>query len=48
MQIRPIRRPPRRTRGDREALGERGTPEGDKFDILVTLVETYEERRCGH
>jgi hypothetical protein len=23
MQIRPIRRPPRRTRGDREALGER-------------------------
>jgi uncharacterized protein with HEPN domain len=25
-----------------------GTPEGDKFDILVTLVETYEERRCGH
>lgn len=23
-----------------------GTPEGDKLDILVTLVETYEER-CG-
>ena len=22
-----------------------GTPEGDKLDILVTLVETYEERR---
>ena len=21
-----------------------GTPEGDKLDILVTLVETYEER----
>jgi HTH-type transcriptional regulator / antitoxin HigA len=22
-----------------------GTPEGGKLDILVTLVETYEERR---
>ncbi len=22
-----------------------GTPEGDKLDVLVTLVETYEERR---
>jgi HTH-type transcriptional regulator / antitoxin HigA len=22
-----------------------GTPEGDKFDVLVTAVETYEERR---
>jgi HTH-type transcriptional regulator / antitoxin HigA len=22
-----------------------GTPEGDKLDILVTLVEAYEERR---
>ena len=23
------------------------TPEGDKLDILVTLAETYEERRAG-
>jgi antitoxin component HigA of HigAB toxin-antitoxin module len=49
MQIRPIR-------NDKDhcaALAEIdklwgasiGTPEGDKLDILVTLVETYEERR---
>ena len=49
MDIRPIR-----TDDDhRHALAEieklwgaaDGTPEGDKLDILVTLVETYEERR---
>jgi HTH-type transcriptional regulator / antitoxin HigA len=33
MEIRPIR-----TDAD-------GTPEGDKLDILLTLVEAYEERR---
>ncbi len=49
MQIRPIRT----DRDHRAALAEIeklwgapiGTPEGDKFDVLVTLVETYEERR---
>ena len=49
MQIRPIRT----DRDHRTALAEIeklwgapiGTPEGDKFDVLVTLVETYEERR---
>lgn len=49
MEIRPIR-----TDADhRRALAEieqlwgaaDGTPEGDKLDVLVTLVETYEERR---
>lgn len=49
MNIRPIR-----TDADhRAALAEieklwgaaSGTPEGDKLDVLVTLVETYEERR---
>jgi HTH-type transcriptional regulator / antitoxin HigA len=49
MNIRPIR-----TGKDRRvALAEieklwgapKGTPQGDKLDILVTLVETYEERR---
>ena len=49
MDIRPIR-----TDDDhRHALAEierlwgaaDGTPEGDKLDVLVTLVETYEERR---
>ncbi len=49
MDIRPIR-----TDADhRRALAEieqlwgaaDGTPEGDKLDVLVTLVETYEERR---
>ena len=47
MDVRPIR-----TEGDYEfALkeierlwgAEHGSPEGDKLDILVTLVETYEE-----
>ena len=49
MQIRPIRT----DKDHRVALAEieklwgasSGTPEGDKLDILVTLVETYEERR---
>jgi HTH-type transcriptional regulator/antitoxin HigA len=49
MQIRPIRN----DRDHRAALAEieklwgssSRTPEGDKLDILVTLVETYEERR---
>lgn len=49
MQIRPIKT----DKDHRAALLEieklwgaaSGTPEGDKLDILVTLVETYEERR---
>ena len=49
MEIRPIRT----DKDHRAALAEieklwgasSGTPEGDKLDILVTLVETYEERR---
>jgi HTH-type transcriptional regulator/antitoxin HigA len=49
MEIRPIRT----DKDHRAALAEieklwgasNGTPEGDKLDILVTLVETYEERR---
>jgi HTH-type transcriptional regulator/antitoxin HigA len=49
MQIRPIRN----DKDHRAALAEieklwgasSGTTEGDKLDILVTLVETYEERR---
>jgi HTH-type transcriptional regulator/antitoxin HigA len=49
MQIRPIRT----SKNHRAALAEieklwgasTGMPEGDKLDILVTLVETYEERR---
>jgi HTH-type transcriptional regulator/antitoxin HigA len=49
MQIRPIRT----DKDHRAALAEIeklwgasiGTPAGDKLDILVTLVETYEERR---
>ena len=49
MEIRPIRN----DKDHRAALAEieklwgasNGTPEGDKLDILVTLVETYEERR---
>lgn len=49
MQIRPIRT----DKDHRNALAEieklwgasSGTPEGDKLDILATLVETYEERR---
>jgi antitoxin component HigA of HigAB toxin-antitoxin module len=49
MDIRPIRN----DRDHRAALAEIerlwgapiGTPEGDKLDVFVTLVETYEERR---
>jgi len=49
MEIRPIRS----DKDHRLALAEieklwdadEGTPEGDKLDILVTLVENYEERR---
>jgi HTH-type transcriptional regulator / antitoxin HigA len=49
MQIRPIRT----DKDHRAALAEiekllgasLGTPKGDKLDILVTLVERYEERR---
>jgi HTH-type transcriptional regulator/antitoxin HigA len=49
MEIHPIRT----DKDHRAALAEieklwgasSGTPEGDKLDILVTLVETYEERR---
>jgi HTH-type transcriptional regulator/antitoxin HigA len=49
MDIRPIRT----DEDHRAALTEieklwdapAGTPEGDKLDVLVTLVETYEERR---
>jgi HTH-type transcriptional regulator/antitoxin HigA len=49
MKIRPIRT----DKDHRSALAEivklwgaaSATPEGDKLDILVTLVETYEERR---
>jgi HTH-type transcriptional regulator/antitoxin HigA len=49
MQIRPIRT----GKDHRNALAEIeklwgapiGTPEGDKLEILATLVETYEGRR---
>jgi HTH-type transcriptional regulator / antitoxin HigA len=49
MQIRPIRT----DKDHRAALAEIeklwgasiGTPEGDKFDVLVNAVEIYEERR---
>jgi HTH-type transcriptional regulator / antitoxin HigA len=49
MDIRPIRT----DKDHRAALAEierlwgapDGTPDGDKLDILVTLVETYEDRR---
>ena len=49
MEIRPIRT----DKDHRAALVEieklwgvpSGSPEGDKLDVLVTLVETYEERR---
>jgi HTH-type transcriptional regulator/antitoxin HigA len=49
MQIRPIRT----DKDHRAALAEidklwrasSGTAKGDKLEILVTLIETYEERR---
>jgi len=49
MDIRPIRNDAdhRRALAEIEQLwgAADGTPEGDKLDILVTLVEAYEERR---
>ncbi len=49
MDIRPIRT----DQDHREALAQveklwgarEGTPDGDRLDVLVTLIETYEERR---
>jgi antitoxin component HigA of HigAB toxin-antitoxin module len=49
MEIRPIRN----DRDHRAAIAEidrlwgapAGTPDGDRLDVLATLVETYEERR---
>jgi HTH-type transcriptional regulator / antitoxin HigA len=49
MDIRPIRTDKhyRAALAEIEALwhAKEGTDEGDKLDVLVTLVETYEERR---
>jgi HTH-type transcriptional regulator/antitoxin HigA len=49
MDIRPIRTDDdhRRALAEIEKLwgAAVGTPEGDKLDVLVSLVETYEERR---
>lgn len=49
MDIRPIRTDDdhRRALAEIERLwgAADGTPEGDKLDVLVTLVEVYEERR---
>jgi HTH-type transcriptional regulator / antitoxin HigA len=49
MDIRPIRTDEdhRATLAEIEKLWDApvGTPESDKLDVLVTLVETYEERR---
>ena len=49
MDIRPIRtdHDHRRALAQIEKLwgAREGTPDGDKLDVLVTLVETYEERR---
>ena len=49
MDIRPIRtdRDHRTALAEIEALWNAapGTPEGDKLDVLVSLVEAYEERR---
>ena len=49
MQIRPIRtdKDHRAAPAEIEKLwgASIGTPAGDKLDILMTLVETYEERR---
>lgn len=48
MEIRPIRnnRDYRRTLKEIEGLmtAKRGTPEGDRLDVLVTLVEAYEAK----
>lgn len=49
MDIRPIRtdKDHRMTLAEIEKLwgAAEGTPKGDKLDVLVTLVEAYEERR---
>jgi HTH-type transcriptional regulator/antitoxin HigA len=49
MEIRPVRteRDYRRSLKEIERLMEAkaGTPEGDRLDVLVTLVEAYEARR---
>lgn len=49
MNIRPIRtqRDYRQTLKEIEGLmmAKRGTPEGDRLDVLVTLVEAYEAKR---
>lgn len=49
MDIRPIRTDEDHAAALREIEGlmaaEAGTPEGDRLDILVTLVEAYEKRR---
>ena len=49
MNIRPIKTDEdhRQTLGEIEALwgADEGTPEGDRLDVLVALVEAYEDRR---
>jgi HTH-type transcriptional regulator/antitoxin HigA len=49
MDIRPIKtaRDYRRTLEEIEGLmmAKRGTPEGDRLDVLVTLVEAWEANR---
>ena len=49
MDIAPIKtlRDYRRTLKELEALmhARRGTPEGDRLDVLVTLVEAFEQKR---
>ena len=49
MNITPIKtqRDYRRTLKDIEGLmtAKRGTPEGDRLDVLVTLIETWEAKR---
>ena len=47
MQVRPIRRDYEAALRAIETLmaAERGTPEGDRLDVLATLVETYEAKR---
>jgi len=49
MDIRPIRtdQDHRQTLAQVEKLwgAREGTPDGDRLDVLVTLIETYEERR---
>ena len=51
MEIAPIRtgRDYHRTLKEIESLmtAERGTPEGERLDVLVTLIESWEARRFG-